>query len=156
MRIFYPFHPLAGQVVQVKCRRRFAGEDYLAVVQADGTLALIPAWMIEEAARSTAITSSPCLSVGRLVELRVRLDTILASLGGESAPHKEAIMRPRPSRQGDLFEVDQKVLEIIIAQKPLIISLIERMLVEALAEDGVATHAASDKATEVADEQDRA
>jgi hypothetical protein len=64
-------------------------------------------------------------------------------------------MRPRPSRQGDLFESDQKRLEISAAQKPLIVSLIERMLVEALADDGVATHATSDKAREVADEQDR-
>jgi hypothetical protein len=65
-------------------------------------------------------------------------------------------MRPRPSRQRDLFEVDQKMLEIPTTQKPLLVSLIERKLVEALADDGVATHAASDKAREVADEQDRA
>jgi hypothetical protein len=64
-------------------------------------------------------------------------------------------MRPRPSRQGDLFEADQKRLEILTAQKPLIVSLIERMLVEALTDDSVATHATSDKAREVADEQDR-
>ncbi len=65
-------------------------------------------------------------------------------------------MRPRPSRQRDLFEVDQKISDIPTTQKPLLVSLIERMLVEALADDGVATHAASDKAREVADEQDRA
>jgi hypothetical protein len=65
-------------------------------------------------------------------------------------------MRPRPSRQRDLFEVDQKMLDIPTTQKPLLVSLIERMLVEALADDGVATHAASDKAREVADEQDHA
>jgi len=55
-----------------------------------------------------------------------------------------------------LFEVDQKISDIPTTQKPLLVSLIERMLVEALADDGVATHAASDKAREVADEQDRA
>jgi hypothetical protein len=65
-------------------------------------------------------------------------------------------MRPRPSRQRDLFEVDQKMLDIPTTQKPLLVSLIKRMLVEAIADDGVATHAASDKAREVADEQDRA
>ena len=64
-------------------------------------------------------------------------------------------MRHRPSRQGDLFEADQKMLEIATAQKPLIVSLIERMLVEALADDCVETHATGDKAREVADEQDR-
>ena len=106
-------------MVQVEHRKRFAGEDHLVVVQPDGTLALIPAWMSEETARSTAITSSPCLSVDRLVEYD--------SLGVDF------------SRRGLLMD-----------------SLIERMLVEALADDGVATHAASDKAREVADEQDRA
>ena len=66
-------------------------------------------------------------------------------------------MRPRPSRERDLFEIEQKMLDILTTQKkPLLVSLIERMLVEALADDGVATHAASDKAREVADEQDRA
>jgi hypothetical protein len=65
-------------------------------------------------------------------------------------------MRPRPSRQRDLFEVDQKMSDIPNAQNPLLVSLIERMLVEALADDDIATDAASDKAREVADEQDRA
>jgi hypothetical protein len=65
-------------------------------------------------------------------------------------------MRPLLSRQRDLFEVDQKMSDIPTTQKPLLVSLIERMLVEALADDGVATRAASDKAREVADEQDRA
>jgi hypothetical protein len=63
-------------------------------------------------------------------------------------------MRSRLSWQQDLFEVDQKMWDIPNTQKPLLISLIERMLVEALADDGVATRAASDKAREVADEQD--
>jgi hypothetical protein len=62
-------------------------------------------------------------------------------------------MRSRPSRQRDLFEVDQKMLEILHTQKLLLVGEIERMLVEALPDDD-ATHAANDKATEVADEQD--
>jgi hypothetical protein len=64
-------------------------------------------------------------------------------------------MRQRPNRQGDLFKADQKMLEIITAQKPLIVGLIERMLVEALADDRVTTQTTGDKAREVADEQDR-
>ncbi len=62
-------------------------------------------------------------------------------------------MRSPPSRQRDLFEVDQKMLDIPNTQKPQLVSVIERMLVEALADDD-ATHAANDEATEVADEQD--
>ena len=64
-------------------------------------------------------------------------------------------MRQPPGRQGDLFEANQKMLEILSAQKSLIVSLIERMLVEALADDSVATDATSEKTREVADEQDR-
>jgi len=97
-------------MVQVEHRKRFAGEDHLVVVQPDGTLALIPAWMSEETARSTAITSSPCLSIDRLVELRVRLDALLASSDGESAPHEggdhatttESAARPVRSRSKDV------------------------------------------------------
>jgi len=65
-------------------------------------------------------------------------------------------MRPRPSRQRDLFEVDQKMSDIPNTQKTLLVNLIERMLVAALADDSVATHAASGKTREVADEQDHA
>jgi hypothetical protein len=65
-------------------------------------------------------------------------------------------MRPRPSQQRDLFDVDQKMPEVPDTQKPLLVSLIERMLVEALVDDSVAARAASDKTREVADEQDHA
>ena len=144
-------------MVQVEHRKRFAGEDHLVVVQPDGTLALIPAWMSEETARSTAITSSPCLSVDRLVELRVRLDALLASPGGESAPHEggDHATNDRTGRETCSKPI-KRCRRFLTAQKPLLVSLIERMLVEALADDSVATQAASDKAREVADEQDRA
>jgi hypothetical protein len=53
-----------------------------------------------------------------------------------------------------LFEADQRILQIPITQKPLLVSLIERMLSEALADQGVAQLAASDMAREAGDEQD--
>ena len=86
VRIHYPFHPRCGQMVPVTFRRRFAGEDHLVVVQPDGTLALVPSWMAEAVAGSATLTTCPRLSVGRLIELRARLDTLLASSDGESAP----------------------------------------------------------------------
>ena len=55
-------------MVQVEHRKRFAGEDHLVVVQPDGTLALIPAWMSEDIARSATLTASPRLAVEKLVE----------------------------------------------------------------------------------------
>jgi hypothetical protein len=73
-------------MVLVTLRRRFAGEEHLVVVQPDGTLALVPSWMAESAAGSATLTACPRLSIGRLVEVRARIDTLLASCGGESAP----------------------------------------------------------------------
>ena len=91
-----------------------SGQISVYLQKPDGTLALIPAWMSEETARSTAITSSPCLSVDRLVELRVRLDALLASPDGESAPHEggdhatttEPAARPVRSRSKDVGHSD--------------------------------------------------
>src|SRR3954452_10149245 len=69
-------------MVRVEHRKRFAGEDHLVVVQPDGTLALIPAWMSEDIARSATLTARPRLAVERLVELRSRIDVLIASRGG--------------------------------------------------------------------------
>jgi hypothetical protein len=86
--ILYPFHPRAGQIVQVEHRKRFAGEDHLVVMQPDGTLALIPAWMSEDIARSATLTTNPRLAVARLVELRARIDALIASQGGALPPRE--------------------------------------------------------------------
>jgi hypothetical protein len=72
-------------MVTVMYRRRFGGEDHLVVEQPDRTLALIPSWMADESAATAVVTVSPRLSVCRLLELRRRLDALLACPGGESA-----------------------------------------------------------------------
>ena len=63
-------------------------------------------------------------------------------------------MRPRPSQQRDLFKVDRKLADIPTTQKDILVSLIERLLVEALADN--AAHAANAKTREAAHEQDHA
>jgi hypothetical protein len=70
----------------------------------------------------------------------------------------EAIMRPRLSRQRDLFKVSHKPADIPTTQKDILVSLLERLLVEALADDDAAhaAHAANDKTKEAAHEQDQA
>ena len=65
-------------------------------------------------------------------------------------------MRPRPKQQRDLFEAEREVSSIPSTQKPQLVSLIERLLIEALVDDGTAIRAASDIAKEVAHEQDHA
>ena len=74
--------------MQVEHRKRFVGEDHLVVVQPDGTLALIPSWMSEEVARSATLSASPRLPVERLVELRIRIDALLASRSGVWPPRE--------------------------------------------------------------------
>ena len=62
----------------------------------------------------------------------------------------------RPNQQRDLFEVERKASDIPIAQKALLVSQIERLLVEALVDDGAATRTASETIREVTHEQDHA
>ena len=83
---------------------------------------------------------------------------LLASSDGESALHEGGAISSITTELAarPIFEVDQKMSDIPNTQKPLLASLIERMLVEALTNDGVATQATSGKATEAADEQDHA
>ncbi|MGY0572480.1 DUF5372 family protein [Bradyrhizobium sp. RDM12] len=115
--ILYPFHPRAGQMVQVEHRKRFAGEDHLVVVQPDGTLALIPAWMSEDIARSATLTASPRLAVERLVELRAQIDVLIASRGGarplrEGGDHAtKTLLATKPVRGGSPDARDSGVAE---------------------------------------------
>src|SRR6266436_5232404 len=73
----------AGRAPQALRRRGPSGRG-----AADGTLALIPAWMSEDIARSATLTASPRLAVGRLVELRARIDALIASQGGAWPPRE--------------------------------------------------------------------
>ena len=68
----------------------------------------------------------------------------------------EAIMRPPRSRQPDLFEVESKTSDIPSTQKTLVVSLIERLLIEALADENSPAPATDDKTREAAHEQDHA
>jgi hypothetical protein len=153
--IHYPFDPRFGQAVTVVHRRQFAGAEHMVVVQRDGTLALMPAWMSEEAARSITLTTCPRLSVERLMELRRQLDSLQASRGNR--PHKEeAIMRARPNRQRDLFEEDRPAAEAPTTVRVTLIRLIEELLVEATGDGSVEPRADGNAAREAGHEQDHA
>ena len=65
-------------------------------------------------------------------------------------------MRPPRSRQRDLFEMHRKTTDIPTTQKSILVSLIERLLVEALADESTPAPAANDKTREAAHEQDHA
>lgn len=73
-------------MIEVRGRSVHGGIAYLTIVQGDGTLAKIPAWMTEEDARSASIVETPALSVTVLFEVRVLVDWLLGSGDQESSP----------------------------------------------------------------------
>ncbi len=72
--------------MEVRGRSVHSGIAYLTIVQGDGTLAKIPAWMTEEDAGSASIVETPALSVTALSEVRVLVDWLLGSGDQESPP----------------------------------------------------------------------
>ena len=65
-------------------------------------------------------------------------------------------MRPRLNQQRDLFEAERKAWDIPSTQKTLLVSLIERLLVEALVDQDPKIGAFSETTTEADHEQDLA
>ena len=79
MQIHYPFHPRAGQRVEVLRRHRFKGTMMYVVRQPDGTLAQVPTWMFAPDAAAMTVTDRPRIAMGALRDLRSLLDTVLPS-----------------------------------------------------------------------------
>ena len=135
-------------------RRRFAGEDHLVVVQPDGTHALIPSWMTEEIAGSATLTTCPQLSLDRLVELRARLDALVASSRGESAPREggDLALGAQPTERS--IRGGAGVDGVSGPLRHELIHLIERLLAEAVSRVEVQSEGHETK--EPAHEQDHA
>lgn len=66
-----------------------AGEDHLTIRQPDGTLALIPAWMVLPTAAGIAIVSEPRLPLDRLLCLSAYLRSCLTPKAEESSRQEE-------------------------------------------------------------------
>ena len=91
-KVHYPYHPQFGEAVIVR-RRLFTHNVEMAVIlQPDGSLAYLPAWMLAESAAQHRICRSPTISIAFLRSLRVEVDALLASLPSDSEmgeePHK--------------------------------------------------------------------
>jgi predicted HAD superfamily Cof-like phosphohydrolase len=65
-------------------------------------------------------------------------------------------MRPRQTQQRDLFETDRATAEIPAARRMTLVRLIERLLVEAVAECEAAAQAGGLETREAGHEQDHA
>ncbi|MGB8398900.1 hypothetical protein, partial [Bradyrhizobium sp.] len=88
-KILYPFHPRCGETVLV--RRRLLNHDveHVVIVQPDGSLAHLPAWMLNEAAARFTISDAPRFPVEILLSMRVAIDALLTSLSSESTMETE-------------------------------------------------------------------
>ena len=87
VRICYPFHPRAGQTVQIVACSVHAGVVHLTITQSDGTLAKIPAWMTEESAGTASINQTPVLPIAALLEVHAILGRSLHWENEESFPN---------------------------------------------------------------------
>ena len=70
-------------------RKLHAGEDHLTIRQPDGTLALIPAWMVLPTAASVAMVREPRLPLERLLSLSAYLRSCLTPKAEEISRHGE-------------------------------------------------------------------
>jgi len=76
---------------------------------------------------------------------------------GQGSRVKEEIMQPRRHLQRSLFEEDRKTLDIPASRRSILVHLIERLLVEAVANGtNVETDMPTTETREVAHEQDHA
>ena len=76
VRVFYPFHPLHGAVLQV-VRRPKRGDGAVAVVDPTGKRLKIPVWMLSPECAAITITEQPYLSSESLLSLASLLSTRL-------------------------------------------------------------------------------
>ena len=83
-KVHYPYHPQFGETVIVKRRLVAHNVEMAVILQTDGSLACLPAWMLAESAAQHRICQSPTISLAFLQSLRVEIDALLASLPSDS------------------------------------------------------------------------
>src|SRR5258708_1087065 len=83
-KVHYPYHPQFGEAVIVKRRLVTHNVEMAVILQTDGSLACLPAWMLAESAAQHRICQSPTISLAFLQSLRVEIDALLASLPSDS------------------------------------------------------------------------
>src|SRR5271169_1014391 len=76
IEVSYPFHPLCGQMSLVVADQLHDGSRHLTLRSQDGSTFLVPIWMTEAEASSVKIIDAPCLSLARLLELRVFVEAL--------------------------------------------------------------------------------
>src|ERR1700745_3341052 len=83
-KVHYPYHPQFGEAVIVRRRLVTHNVEMAVILQPDGSLACLPAWMLAESAALHRVCRSPTISIAFLRSLRVEVDALLASLPSDS------------------------------------------------------------------------
>ena len=83
-KVHYPYHPQFGEAVIVRRRLVTHNVEMAVILQPDGSLACLPAWMLAESAALHRVCQSPTISLAFLQSLRVEIDALLASLPSDS------------------------------------------------------------------------
>ena len=78
-KIHYPFHPRYGETVPIVRRLIRYGVELVVIVQPDGSLAQLPAWMLHEASARCPVRAEPCFPLDILRSLRAEVDALLAA-----------------------------------------------------------------------------
>ena len=65
-KVHYPFHPQFGETVIVRRRLVTNNAEMAVILQPDGSLAFLPAWMLNESAARLTIQESPTFSLAFL------------------------------------------------------------------------------------------
>src|SRR5260221_10686771 len=83
-RIYYRFHPRCGEIVLIRRHLECRCVELVVILQPDGSLACIPAWIARDTAARYALSQKPSFSVDILRSLRATVDVLLGSLQSES------------------------------------------------------------------------
>jgi integrase/recombinase XerD len=88
-KIHYPFHPRCGEMVPIVRRLIRYSVELVVIVQPDGSLAQIPAWMLHEASSHRHLRAEPRFPLEILRSLRTEVDALLGFLPSDSIMEKD-------------------------------------------------------------------
>jgi hypothetical protein len=130
LQILYPFHPQWEPWCRCSPGSSFGGEAHFVIRQLDGTLTLLPGWMVGPAAASFRVIPDPRPPADRLLDVLDLVDSLLASWPRESSQLQEASIAGTAHRQRALIESpltptsipihdQQQMLQLLMETEPL-------------------------------------
>jgi hypothetical protein len=87
-RVYYPYHPRAGEDIYVVGIRSHRGDHCYVMALHDGRHELIPAWMTHPDFEHVSLVSIPSLSIRALHNLRGLINSAIPSFSGKVTSRK--------------------------------------------------------------------